>query len=146
MSLDHRAPYEAIGGEIVLRRMTQIFYDTMETDAPEIARLHELDEQGKVSARARQAFWRFLCFWTGGPDDYLETYGHPRLGMRHMHFKVDAEARDAWLHCMKVAMDGVGLEGDVRNLLDARFKHVGTFLQNSGPRGERYSANDRQED
>lgn len=134
MALDHSAPFEAIGGEIVLRRLSQTFYDTMERDAPEIARLHEQDENGRVSARARQAFWRFLCFWTGGPDDYLHTYGHPRLGMRHRHLEIGEAYRDAWLHCMTVAMDEVGLEGEVRQLLDARFKHVAHFLQNTGRR------------
>lgn len=134
MSLDHRAPYEAIGGEIVLRRLTQVFYDIMERDAPEIARLHELDENGKISARARQSFWRFLCFWTGGPDDYLHTNGHPRLRRRHSYFRVDEAERDAWLHCMTTAMDEVGLSGEVRELMDARFKHVAHFFQNTGRR------------
>lgn len=134
MSLDHSAPYEAIGGEIALRRITQIFYDTMERDAPEIALLHPLDENGNISARTRQAFWRFLCFWTGGPDDYLESYGHPRLGQRHRPFEIDEAYRDAWLHCMMTALDTVGLEGEVRALLNARFKHVAHFLQNTGRR------------
>lgn len=132
MSLDHRAPYDAIGGEIVLKRLAQTFYDIMERDAPEIAELHELDDNGNISARARHDFWRFLCLWTGGPDDYLDTQGHPRLRRRHAHFRVDERARDQWLHCMTSAMDEVGIEGEVRDLLDARFKHVAHFLQNTG--------------
>lgn len=134
MTLDHRAPYQAIGGEIVLRRMTQVFYDTMEAEEPEIARMHQLDEDGRISQGARTAFWRFLCFWTGGPDDYLSTYGHPALGFRHGHFKVDEAARDGWLRCMHAAMDAVELDGEVRDLLNARFKHVAHFLQNTGRR------------
>lgn len=134
MTLDHRAPYNAIGGEEVLRQLTEVFYDTMEVDEPEIARHHKLDEDGRISEEARTAFWRFLCFWTGGPQDYLSTYGHPALGFRHRHMKIDEAARDGWLHCMHTAMDAVELEGEVRDLLNARFKHVAHFLQNTGRR------------
>lgn len=131
MSLNERTPYEAIGGETVLRRLSHTFYDIMERDTPAIAVLHELDEDGNVSARARDDFWRFLCLWTGGPTDYLSTRGHPRLRRRHAHFRVDENARDMWLHCMTTAMDKLGIEGDARSALDARFDHVANMLINT---------------
>lgn len=47
----------------------------------------------------------FLVQYWGGPDDYSQERGHPRLRMRHMRFAIDTAARDAWLHHMLAALD-----------------------------------------
>jgi hemoglobin len=128
--VDEDSPYRAMGGQPVLLRLANRFYDLMQEREPALAAIHKTDELGRISQESREAFFWFLSFWTGGPDDYLELHGHPRLRMRHAHLSIGPEMRDAWLRCMTAALDECGVSGDVRELLDARFKHVAHFLQN----------------
>ena len=60
----------------------------------------------------------------------MQEHGHPRLRMRHAPFPVDEVARDAWLACMKQAMDEREIEGELRAFLDQRFAHVADFMRN----------------
>jgi hemoglobin len=127
------SPFDHIGGEAVVRRLVTRFYDHMDADEPALAQLHEHDDRGRVSAGARERFARFLVEWLGGPPQYSPVHGHPRLRMRHAHLPVDTAMRDAWLRCMQRAMDDVGVTGEVREFLDARFAEVAGFLRNVPP-------------
>jgi len=125
-------PFEILGGEKVVRRIAHLFYEHMERAAPEVARMHRLDENGKVHPESRENFASFLVFWLGGPVEYLHTRGHPRLRMRHAPFPIDEKARDGWLLSMKLALDEVGVHGEVRDYLDQRFATVADALRNVG--------------
>ena len=124
------SPYARLGGEDAVRRLVTRFYDAMDTHEPELAALHERDEQGRVSARARENFSVFLSEWLGGPRNYSATRGHPRLRMRHARVPVSEKMRDAWLACMARALNEEGVSGDVRSFLDARLTDVANFLRN----------------
>jgi len=124
------SPFARLGGEAPVRRLTESFYDQMEATEPELARLHELDAEGRVSRRSRDNFGLFLIEWLGGPRNFSATRGHPRLRMRHGRVTVDQGMRDAWLRCMARALDEQGVSGDVRGFLDARFAEVANFLRN----------------
>ena len=123
-------PFEILGGADTNRDLVERCYDAMDRDEPALAGLHEQDEAGKVSRRSRDNFYHFLCFWLGGPRDYLEQRGHPRLRMRHAPFVVDIAMRDAWLRSMTTALEEIGIQGEVRTFLDERFAHVADFLRN----------------
>lgn len=123
-------PFEKLGGADVVREIAMRFYDAMDRQEPEVARLHPLDEHGRVAKESRENFASFLLFWLGGPQNYLHERGHPRLRMRHAHFPVDEAMRDGWLRAMQTALDEVGIHGEVREFLDARFAHVADFLRN----------------
>ena len=123
-------PYTRLGGSDAVRALAEAFYDAMDATEPALAKLHALDEQGKVSRRSRDRFGLFLIGWLGGPNDYMAQHGHPRLRMRHAHVPVDTSMRDAWLRCMRAAMNARQIEGDVRSYLDARFAEVADFLRN----------------
>jgi len=122
--------YEIMGGKQVVFDLTKRFYDHMEIHEPALAKLHELDDDGNISAGARERFAVFLVSWFGGPQDYLRLYGHPRLRMRHMHLPVDTAMRDAWMRSMMHAMDSCDLPEEVRAYLDARFFQVADFMRN----------------
>ena len=47
----------------------------------------------------------FLEQYWGGPRNYSEERGHPRLRMRHAPFHINRAARDAWLAAMSIALD-----------------------------------------
>jgi hemoglobin len=124
------SPFARLGGEEPVRRLAEAFYDQMDATEPELARLHELDERGRVSRRSRDNFTLFLIEWLGGPRNFSATRGHPRLRMRHGRVAIGEGMRDAWLRCMARALDEQGVTGDVRGFLDARFADVANFLRN----------------
>jgi hemoglobin len=124
------SPFARLGGEEPVRRLAEAFYDQMEATEPELARLHELDEHGRVSRRSRDNFGLFLIEWLGGPRNFSATRGHPRLRMRHGRIEIGEGMRDAWLRTMTRALDSQGVSGDVRGFLDARFAEVANFLRN----------------
>ena len=124
------SPFLWLGGEAGVRALVERFYDAMEQLEPELAALHQLDEQGKISRTSRDRFASFLIGWLGGPDDYVRTHGHPRLRMRHARVPVDARMQAAWVRSMKAALDGATLPPRGRAYLDEHFAEVAAFLRN----------------
>jgi len=124
-------PYQRLGGEEAVRALAHAFYDAMDTAEPVLARLHELDAEGRVNTGTRERFGLFLVGWLGGPQHYMERHGHPRLRMRHGHLPVDTGMRDAWLRCMQKALDARGVTGGLRRFLEERFAQVADFLRNT---------------
>lgn len=123
-------PYALIGGEAVVRTLVERFYDAMGRSEPALTRLHKCDPTGQVSRESRDRFALFLIGWLGGPDDYMQQFGHPRLRMRHGRVPVDVTMRDAWLRAMTTALDEVRVSGPLRSFLDQRFAEVADFLRN----------------
>jgi hemoglobin len=130
--MSEATPFALLGGAERVRALVEKFYDVMSEREPVLARLHPCDADGKVARVPRDRFALFLIGWLGGPDDYVEQFGHPRLRMRHGRVPVDTAMRDAWLRSMTAAMDAEGVTGDVRAFLDARFAEVADFLRNVG--------------
>jgi len=98
---------------------------------PALTRLHRIGPDGRVDRGSQQRFALFAIGWLGGPQDYIEQHGHPRLRMRHARVVVDVAMRDAWLRCMQRAMDETEITGPVRNYLDSRFAEVADFMRNT---------------
>ena len=97
-----KTPYELIGGEAGTRALANRFYDIMAEDeyAKPLYDMHPLPLD-----RIRQVFFEFLSGWLGGPDLFVEQYGHPMLRKRHMPFPIDKDLRDQWMYCMNKALD-----------------------------------------
>lgn len=96
--------YDAVGGHETFEQLTRVFYEHVRQD-PILAPMYpEADWEG-AETRLRM----FLEQYWGGPRTYSEQRGHPRLRMRHMPFKVDPAARDAWLRHMRTAVDSLDL-------------------------------------
>ena len=47
--------------------------------------------------QAKEKLFKFLSGWLGGPDLFIQEYGHPRLRMRHFPFEIGIEERDQWV-------------------------------------------------
>jgi len=122
-------PYDRIGGEAPVLALAERFYDAMDEHEPELARLHPL-ENGKVSRASRDRFALFLIGWLGGPQEYMRQHGHPRLRMRHGHVPVTAAMRDAWMRCMRIALDHPDVDPKLRAYLDEKLGDVATMLRN----------------
>ena len=96
--------YEEIGGAPVFAKLVHEFYRGVADD--EILRaMYPEQDLGPAEERLRM----FLEQYWGGPKDYQEKRGHPRLRMRHYAFRVTPAARDRWLLHMRAAVDTLGL-------------------------------------
>ncbi len=124
------SPYALLGGREPVLALAEAFYDAMERTEPALTAVHKRDAEGRVSRQSRDRFGLFLVGWLGGPQDYMDQHGHPRLRRRHSGVAIDSGMRDAWLRCMGLALDARGVEGPVRGFLDRRFAEVADFLRN----------------
>ena len=96
--------YEAVGGEETFRTMVGRFYELVRSD--ELLRpLYPEEDLGPAEERLRM----FLMQYWGGPRTYSAQRGHPRLRMRHAPFRIGLAERDAWLRCMRTAVDEADL-------------------------------------
>ena len=119
--------YELIGGAEKLREMVDRFYDLMELE-PEFSGIRVLHPSPIDSSRDK-LFW-FLSGWMGGPDLYIEQFGHPRLRARHLSFSIGVSERDQWLRCMAWAMQDVGIEEGLQQHLMTSFYQTADWMRN----------------
>lgn len=121
------SPYELLGGEAVLRQLVERFYDIMATD-PRAAGINAM--HGPDTTMIRQKFFEFLSGWLGGPQLFIEKYGHPRLRARHMPFAIGEAERDQWLLCMYQAMADIVMSQELREHLEQAFFKTADFMCN----------------
>lgn len=112
MERDTTNYYELFGGEPFFSDLVSQFYAHVSTNPILRPMYPESDMKG-----AAKRLQMFLEQYWGGPTTYQEERGHPRLRMRHAGFHINQEARDAWIGCMKQAVDGCGLEGEAKEKL-----------------------------
>ncbi|MFN3377303.1 MAG: group II truncated hemoglobin [Burkholderiaceae bacterium] len=120
-------PFEWIGGEERVRALTERFYDLMDLE-PRYAALRAAHGSDLTSAR-QKLFW-FLCGWLGGPDYYIERFGHPRLRARHLPFSIGILERDQWVACMDQAMAETGVPAELRTRLQGSFMNTADWMRN----------------
>ena len=94
--------FQAAGGEAGIRCLVDAFYDEMDRAdyAADIRAMHPQDLD-----ISRDKLTLFLCGWLGGPRLYAEKYGGISIPSAHAHLDIGLAERDAWLRCMKVALD-----------------------------------------
>ncbi|WP_230680972.1 group II truncated hemoglobin [Paracidovorax cattleyae] len=122
-------PFDWIGGEPAVRTLVDRFYDLMDLEPAyqELRAAH-----GTTLADARDKLFWFLCGWLGGPDHYIERFGHPRLRMRHMPFSIGIKERDQWVACMDQAMGETGVPEALRVRLRESFMGTADWMRNRG--------------
>jgi hemoglobin len=96
--------FEAVGGEETFRRLVHRFYEGVVED-PLLRPLYPEDDLDGAEERLRM----FLIQYWGGPSDYSQQRGHPRLRMRHAPFVIGEPQRDAWLKHMGDAVQSLDL-------------------------------------
>ena len=96
--------YDHIGGEPTVRKLVDRFYELMDTlpEAYGVRKLHPADLSGSA-----QKLFMYLSGWLGGPQLFVQAYGHPRLRARHLPFEIGEAERDQWLMCMRQAIHEV---------------------------------------
>lgn len=116
--------YELVGGEATFARIADNFYNAVQEDEA----LHPLypgdwDE-------SKRTLKLFLMQYFGGPGDYSQERGHPRLRMRHMPFTIGQAERDAWIKHMQAAIEKEHFPPELHALFMDYFERTATFMMN----------------
>ncbi|MCB9745077.1 MAG: group II truncated hemoglobin [Alphaproteobacteria bacterium] len=122
--------FERLGGEPGVRALVDAFYDLMDS-LPEAATVRAMHPEDLSSSREK--LFLFLCGWTGGPQLYIQRYGHPRLRARHFPFRIDDEAATQWMLCMESALDECVPDDGFRDQLARAFQRLAGHMRNQGP-------------
>ncbi|WP_009965929.1 hemin transporter [Verrucomicrobium spinosum] len=112
-------------GEEALTRLVAAFYRRVKADDL-LGPMYPPEDWEGAERRLRD----FLIFRFGGPDQYIQERGHPRLRMRHAPFKIGVAERDRWLDLMGAAMKEVGIPEDLAPTLGGFFAQVADFMRN----------------
>ena len=119
--------YDIIGGEARLRELVDRFYDLMDLE-PQFAALRAMHPPTLDGSRDK-LFW-FLSGWSGGPNHYIERFGHPRLRARHLPFSIASNERDQWLRCMALAMHELDMPQALQERLIHSFFQTADWMRN----------------
>ena len=117
--------FAAVGGAEGVSRIVEAFYRRVEAD-PDLRPVYPEDlGPGKEKLRL------FLVQWLGGPAEYSEKYGHPRLRMRHFPFVIDERGVGRWLRNMREAWREENVPEDVQAVVFERFAPLAKHMMNA---------------
>jgi hemoglobin len=119
--------FSRLGGAASIDRLVEAFYVRM--DALSQARTIRAMHADDLSA-TKAVLKRYLGEWMGGPKLYSAERGHPRLRMRHIRFKIGEGERDAWLLCMRGALDEVVADASLREELFEALAKLANWMRN----------------
>lgn len=130
--------YNRVGGEKFFSQLVEDFYVGVAIDPI----LRPMYPEEDLAPAVRRLTLFLMQYW-GGPSTYSEERGHPRLRMRHADFKIDAEARDAWLKHMMAAVEKQEMNEELREELVTYLVQVAHFLMNETPKEVNELSRDR---
>jgi hemoglobin len=122
--------YQLIGGEAALHSLVDRFYFYMDIlpEAQGIRAMHAADLSG-----AKDKLFKFLSGWMGGPNLFIEEFGHPMLRRRHFPFAIGSSERDQWMLCMRRALAEVSMDDRVRLAIRDALQALATHMINQAP-------------
>ena len=118
--------FSRVGGSDTFDLLVRRFYEGLAED-PVVFPMYPADD-------IEGAMWRLSAFlqqYFGGPTDYSDQRGHPRLRMRHAGFHINPDARERWLHHMKSAVDSLELYPADHELLWAYLDRASLSMVNT---------------
>jgi hemoglobin len=116
--------FERVGGAEWFVALVARFYAAVESE-PVLRPLYPSDLRESQSHLAM-----FLAQYFGGPRQYDELRGHPRLRMRHARFSIGVDEHDAWLRCMNASVRAGGLDAADEADVLAYFASAARMLRN----------------
>lgn len=122
-------PYQRLGGEPAIRRLVSRFYELMD-ELPEAYAARKIHPQDL--SHSGEKFVMFLSGWLGGPQLYVEKFGHPMLRRRHLPYPIGPQERDEWLMCMRLAMDETIADAELRSQLYRAMLPLAQHMLNQG--------------
>ena len=72
--------------------------------------------------------FKFLSGWLGGPNLFIEEFGHPMLRARHFPFIIGESESEQWMFCMNKALEEIPMNpivlANIKNALQDLAKHM----------------------
>jgi hemoglobin len=118
-------PYELLGGEAGVRKLCAAFYRIMD-ESPEAAGIRAM--HGESLAAIEQKLFEYLSGWLGGPMLYHQRHGTICLTKPHQPYAIGAAERDQWLLCMQRALDEVGADAALQEMLREPFFRIADMM------------------
>lgn len=112
-------------GSIKLNKLVDLFYGKV-LNSPTISYLFQNDVD-----LIKEKQFLFLSQFLGGPQNYSERFGHPKMRARHLPHRIDNKAKDEWLRCMKEAIQEIDLSVEIKVTLYDCFPKVAQHMVNS---------------
>ncbi|WP_298192146.1 globin [Novosphingobium sp.] len=98
------SPFDRIGGLVVLRRISDRFYDLMETET-EFAALRAM--HAPDLAPMRESLPLFLAGWSGGPRTWWEANPGKCMVSMHAPLGIDRVTAGQWANAMRRAITDI---------------------------------------
>lgn len=121
-------PYQILGGETVIRRVVDIFYDFMEND-PAYAELRAMHAPDLTPMRASLA--GFLTAWSGGPRSWFEQNPGKCMMSLHTALPITKQTADQWVDAMRRAIRQAGVEGDIETAMGDALARMAAGMRRS---------------
>lgn len=122
-----QSPYEMMGGELVVRRVVDRFYDIMDSD-PRVARIRAMHADNLSPMRER--LFEFLSGWLGGPPLYFQRPDHKCIASAHRPYAIGEAERDEWMMCMRQALEDCAVPNEVCELIDKPLLRMAEAFRN----------------
>lgn len=103
--------YDQLGGADTIKRLVEAFYPKVQ-DHPLLGPLFPEDITPVMEKQEM-----FLTQFLGGPSLYSDAHGHPMMRARHMPFPITPERAEAWLSCMKEALEQIQVEKSLKEIV-----------------------------
>ncbi|HYA65476.1 MAG TPA: group II truncated hemoglobin [Burkholderiaceae bacterium] len=123
----HNPHFAQIGGAEGIDRLVEAFYRHVDALplAAGIRAMHAADlEPTKAILKA------YLTEWMGGPKQYTPRRGPPRLRRAHSAFAIGEAERDAWMQCMRGALEETVADANLREQLERAFFKLAETVRN----------------
>ncbi|WP_349410275.1 globin [Pseudalkalibacillus sp. SCS-8] len=121
---NQQTPFENIGGSHMIEKLVEAFYNRVQHH-PDLAPIFP-DDLTETMRKQKQFLTQFL----GGPTLYTAEHGHPMLRARHLPFPITKTRAEAWLSCMKEAMEEVDLESPYKEQIISRLTMTAYHMVN----------------
>jgi hemoglobin len=125
-----RTPYDLIGGEKTILNLVERFYFYMDT-LPEARGIRAIHQHNLSSAKNK--LFKFLSGWLGGPNLFIEEFGHPMLRARHLPFAIGESERDQWMLCMNKALAELTMDSQIKLDIQNALQQLATHMINQMP-------------
>jgi hemoglobin len=130
-------PYDLIGGEQAILSLVDRFYFYMDI-LPEAQGIRAMHQRNLASAKDK--LFKYLSGWLGGPNLFIEEFGHPMLRARHLRFAIGESERDQWMLCMNKALEEMTMDPRLKTNIQNALQQLATHMINQEPEQESAAA------
>ncbi len=118
--------FNKVGGSKFFISLADVFYSKIENDPI----LRPLFPNNLEAGKRWQ--YLFLQQFFGGPREYEQIRGHPKLRKRHLPFPIGIKERNQWVKLMIESIEELGIDKDheLRYTIEEYFERTATKMMN----------------